>query len=255
MKSLFKKHYERTKRGSAAVNHPARSAESKVGVATVERSRAEADGTPRNFKNVPESILSQPVRWSTLNESVTSQRGESTDIQKQVVDRGSYQQTQPNSSAADHLAVSTESHSSVRSNRKQSSSERNRARNSTGNVPEDNFSYPRRFGVLNKSTDSKKRHSSNILIEDNVQVIENKIFSQSQVQSDNQDLTRLRARKNDVELYRASASVDDIQHQRIPNAVATGPKKVRIWDGESKCALFLILILLAISSYHIVCIA
>jgi hypothetical protein len=143
----------------------------------------------------------------------------------------------------------------VRSNRKQSRSEGNGARNSSSNVPEDNFSYPGGFGILNKSTDNKKRHSSNILIEDNVQVIENKIFSQGQVQSDNQDLTRLTARKNDVELYRGSASADDLRHQRIPNAVATGPKKVRIWDGESKCALFLILILLAISSYHIVCIA
>jgi hypothetical protein len=253
MKSLFKKHYERQKRSSAAVKHIENAAESKVGVATVERSRAEADGTLRNSKNIPENILSQRVRWSTLNESVTTQSGESTDIQKQVVDRGSSQQTQPNSSAADHLYVSTESCSSVRSNSKQSSSEGNGARNSSSNVPEDNFSNTGGFGILNESTDNQKHHSNNILIEDNVQVIENKIFSQ--VQFDNQDLARRRVRKSDIELYRGSVSADDKGHRRIPNAAATGPKKVRIWDGESTCASFLILILLAISSYHIVCIA
>jgi hypothetical protein len=257
MKSLFKKHYQRQKLNSAAVKHCVSSAESKIGVATVERSHAEADDTPSNSKNIPEKILSQPGSLSILNESVTSQNGESTDILKQVVDRGSYQETQPNSAAAEHLKVSIESGNCKRSNRKQSSSEGNCARNGSSDVLEDNLPHIGRFGILNESTDSQKHHSSIILKEDNVQVIENKIFSE--VQTENQDRT-WRVRKSDIELYRHSASADNIGHQRIKNAAATGhfgtvPKNVRIGNGESKYASFLILTLLAISSYHIVCIA
>ena len=257
MKSLFKKHYQRKKRYSAAaVTHLESSAESKTGVATVERSHAEADDTPYSSKNISEKILSQPGSLSTLNESIMSQNGESTGILKQVVDCGSYQQTQPNIAAAEHLTVSIESCSCERSNRKQSNSEGNGARNSSSNVLEDNLPHTERFGILNESNDSLKHHSHNILKEDNVQVIENKIFSQ--VQSENQDLTCWRARKNDVELYRGSVSADNVAHQRIQNAAAarrslTAPKKVRIWDGKSKCATFLILTLLGISSYHIFC--
>jgi hypothetical protein len=110
---------------------------------------------------------------------------------------------------------------------------------------------------LNESTDNQKRYSSNILKEDNVQVIENKIFSQ--VQTENKDLTQ-RVRKDNVELYRDGASAVNRGHQRKQNAAAAVhfmkiPKEVRSGDGESKYASFLILTLLAISSYHIVCIA
>jgi hypothetical protein len=256
MKSLFKKHYQRQKQISAADKHHVSSAESKIGVATVERSHAEADDTPSNSKNIHEKILSQPGSLSILNESVTNQKGESSGALKQVVDFGSYQETQPNSAAAEDLKVSVESGSCEKSNRKQSSSKGNGARNSSRNLLEDNLPHTGRFGILNESTDNQKRHSSNILKEDNVQVIENKIVSQ--VQTKNQNFTR-RVRKSDIELYRDSASADNIRHQRIQNAVATGrsvkvPKKVRVWDGESKYASFLILTLLAISSDHIVCI-
>ena len=250
IKSLFKKHYQRQKQISAAVKHHVSSAESKIGVATVERSHAEAYDTPSNSKNIPEKILSQPGSLSILNESVMSQNGESTDILKQVVDFG-------NSAAAEHLKVSIQSGSCEKSNRKQSSSEGNGARNGSSNVLEDNLPHTGRFGILNESTDNQKHHSSNILKDDSLQVIENKIFSQ--VQTKNQDLM-WRFRKNDIELYRESASADNIRHQRIQNAAATGrfmkvPKKVRIWDGESKYASFLILTLLAISSDYIGCIA
>jgi hypothetical protein len=247
MKSLFRKHYQRQNQNSAAVKHHVSSPESKIGVAAVERSHAEADYTPRNSKNIPENIWSHPGSLSILNESVTSQNGESTDILKQVVDCGIFQETQP----------SIESGSCERSNRKQSSSEGNGARNSSSNVLEDNLPHTGRFGGLNESTDNQKRHSSNILKEDNVQVIKNEIFSQ--VQTENQDLTR-RVRKNDIEVYRDSASADNRRHKRIQNAAAKGrsvkvSKKVRIEDGESKYASFLILNLLAVSSYHVVCIA
>jgi len=257
MKSLFKKHHQRQKQINAAVKHHVSSAESKIGVATVERSHAEADDTPSNSKNIPEKILSQPGSLSVSNESVTSQNGDSTDVLKQVVDFGSYQETQPNSAAAEHLKVSVESGSSEKSNRKQSSSEGNGARNGSSNVLEDNLPHTGRFGILNESTDNKKHHSNNILEEDNVQVIENKIVSQ--VRTKNQDLTR-RVRMSDIELYRDSSSANNIKHQRIQNAAATRrsvkvPKKVRVWEGESKYSLFLIQTFLAISSNHIVCIA
>jgi len=257
MKSLFKKHYQRQKQYSARVTHHVSSAESKIGVATVERTRAEVDDTPSNSKNIPEKILSQPGSLSILNESDTSQNGESTDILKQVVDYGSYQEAQSISAAAEHLQVSIESGSSERSNRKQSSSEGNGTRSGSSNVLEDNLPHSGKFGILNESTDNQKHHSSNLLKEDNVQGIENKMFSQ--VQTENQDHT-WRGRKNDIKLFRGSASTANTGHQRIQNAAATGhfmtvPKKVRIWDGEFNYASFLILTLLAISSYHIVCIA
>jgi hypothetical protein len=259
MKSLFKKHYQRQKQSSAAGKHHESSAENRIGVATVERSHAEADDVPSNSKNIPEKILSQPGSLSILNESVTSQNGESTDIPKQVVDFGSYQETQPNSAAAEHLKVSIENSSCEKSDRKQSSSEGSGARNSSSDVLEDNLPHTGKFGILNESTDSQKHHSSNILKEDNVQVIDNKIVSQ--IQTKNQNLTR-RVRKNDTELYRDRAPADNKGHRRIQNAAATGrfmkvPKKVRVWDGdaESKYASFLIPTLLAISSDHFVCIA
>jgi len=257
MKSLFKKHYQRQKQYSPHVKHHVSSAESKAGVATVERTHAEVRDTPSNSKIIPEKILSQPGSLSILNESVTSQNGESTDILKQVVDCGSYQETQPISAAAEHLEVSIESGSSERSNRKQSSSEGNGAGSGSSNVLEDDLPHSGKFGILHESTDNQKHHSSNLLKEDNVQGIENKIFSQ--VQTENKDHTQ-RARKNDIKLYRDSASASNTGHKRIQNAAAAGhlmtvPKKVRIWDGESKYASFLILSLLAISSYHIVCIA
>ena len=257
MKSLFKKHYQRQKQYSAPVKHHASSAESKIDVTTVERTLTEVGDTPSNSKNIPEKILSQPGSVSVLNESVTSQNGDSTDILKQLVDFGSYQETQPFSAAAEHLKVSIESGSSERSNRKQSSSEENVARSGSSNVLEDNLPHSGKFGILNENTDNQKHHSSILLKKDNVQVIENKIFSH--VQTENQDHMR-RVRKNDIKLYRDSASAANTGHQRIQNAAATGhfmmvPKKVRIWDGESKYASFLILTLLAISSYHIVYIA
>lgn len=256
MKSLFKKHYERQKRISAAAKHRVSSSESRIGVAAVEKSHAEADDTRSNSKNIPEKILSQPGSLSILNESVTSQNNESTDILKQVVDCESYQETQPDSEAAEHLKVSIESGSCERSNRKQSS-KGNSSRNGSSNVLEDNLPHTGRFGVLNESTDNQKHHSSNVVKEDNVQVIENKIFSQ--VQTETQDLTQ-RVRKNDIRLYRDSASADDKGRQRIQNATTAGrsmkvPKHVRVWNGESKYASFLILTSLAISSYHFVCIA
>jgi len=93
MKSLFKKHYQRQKQNSAPVKHRVSSAESKIGVATVERSHAEVDDTPSNSHNIPEKILLQPGSLSIMNESVRSQNGESTVSLKQVVDCGSYQET------------------------------------------------------------------------------------------------------------------------------------------------------------------
>jgi len=257
MKSLFKKHYERQRQCSAGVKNHVSSGESRIGVATVERSHAEADDTPSNSKNIPEKSLSQRGSLSLLNERVTSQNGESTDILKQVVDCRSYQETQPNSAAAGHLEVSIESDSCERSNRKQSSNEGNGARNGSSNVLEDNLPHTGRFGTLIESTDNQKHHSSNILKDDNVQVIENKIFSQ--VQTENQDLS-WRVRKDNIELYRDSASAVNRGRQKKQNAAAAVrfmkvPKKVRSGDGESKYVSFLILTLLAISSYHIVCIA
>jgi len=226
MKSLFKKHYERQKQNSADVKHHVSSPESRIGVATVVRSHAEADDTPRNSKNIPEKILSRPGSLSLLNERVTSQNGESTDILKQVVDCRSYQETQPNSAAAE---VSIESE---RSNRKQSSNEGNGARNGSSNVLEDNLPHTGRFGTLIESTDNQKHHSSSILKDDNVQVIENKIFSQ--VQTENQDLS-WRVRKDNIELYRDSASAVNRGRQRKQNAAAAVrfmkvPKKVRSGD-------------------------
>jgi len=257
MKSLFRKHYQRQKQYSAHVKHHVSSAESKIGVATVEKSYDEVDDTQSNSKNIPEKILSQPGSSSILNESVTSQNGESTDILNQVVDCGSYQETQPISAATEHLKVSIESGSCERSNRKQSSSEGNGVRNGSSNILEDNLPHTGRFGILNESTDNQKHHSSNLLKKDNVQRIENKLFSQ--VQTENQDRT-WRVSKNDIKLYRGGASAANTGHQKNQNAAVTGrfmtvPKKVRIWDGESKYASFLILSLLAINSYHVVCIA
>ena len=72
---------------------------------------------------------------------------------------------------------------------------------------------------MNESTNSQKHHSSNHLKAENVQGIKNKIFSQ--VQTENEGLTR-RVRKNDIELYRGSASTDNRGHHRIQNAAATG---------------------------------
>lgn len=257
MNTLFKKHYQRQKQNKAAVKHHASSLEKKTGVATVQRSRDKADDTPSNSENIPEKISSQPGSLSRLNESVTSQNSESTDILTQVVDRGRYQETQSKSAAAEQLKVSIESGSCEKSNGKQSSHEENGARNGSSNVLEDNLPHTGRFGILNESTDSQKHHSSNLLIEDNVQGIENKVLSQ--VQTENRDLT-WRVRKNDRELYKHSASAGNIGHQRVQNAAPKGrfmkvPKKVRVWSGESKYASFLILTLLVISSYHIVCVA
>ena len=202
--------------------------------------------------------MSQTGSLNTLNESVESQKGESTDILKQIVDCGSYQQTQPNSAAAEHLTLSVESCSCESSNRGRSLSEGSGSRNSSSNVPENNLSHTERFGIWNESADNQKHCSDKILKQDHVHVIGSKILSQ--VQSENQDLTSLRARKNTIELYGDSASADNTGHQKIQNTAATRgilmvPKKVRIWDGESKCASFLILSLLAISSYCIICIA
>jgi len=257
MKSLFKKHYQRQKQNSAPIKHRVSSAESEIGVAAVERSHAEVDDTRSNSDNIPEKILSQPGSLSIMNEIVRNQNGQSTASLKQEVDCGSYQETQPNSVAAEHLKVSVESGSCERSNRKQSSSEGNGARNGSRNVCEDNLPHTGRFGILNESTNNQKHHNSNHLKEGNVQVIKNKIFNQ--VQTENEGLTQ-RVRRYDIELYRDSASADNRGHHRIQNAVATGhfmtvPKKVRIKDGESKYTSFLILNLMAISSYHIVCIA
>lgn len=244
MKSLFKKHYERNKRNNAAVKHPVSLAESKSNVATVERLHAEEGDTPYDSKNISDKILSQARSLSTLSDSVESQKGESTDIRKQVVDYGSYQQTQPNSATAEHLTVSVDSCSCERSNRGRSLSEGNDARNSSSNVPDNNLSHTGRFGISVEGTDIEKYHSDNILKQDKVHVVESKIFSQ--VKCENQDHTHLTARKDDIELHRDSASADNIGHQKIQNtAAARGfqmvPKKVRIWDGESKCASFLIL--------------
>ena len=249
IKSLFKTHYQRQKQNS--------SAERKIGVAAVERSHGEVDDTLSNSKKKPEKMLLQPGSFSILNESDRSQNGESAASLKQVVDCRTYQETHPNSAAVEHLKVSIESGSCERSNRKQSSSEGNGARNGSSKVLEDNLPHTGRFGILNESTDSQKHHSSNHLIKDIVQGIEKKIFSQ--VQTENQSLTR-RVRKNDVELYRDSASADNRGHHRLQNAAATGrfmtvPKKVPIGDGESKYASFLMLTLLAISSCPVVCIA
>jgi hypothetical protein len=251
MKSLFRRHYQRQEKNSAGVKHPVSSAERRTGVATVERSHAEADDTPSNSKNVPEKILSQRGSLSLLNESVTSQNGESTDILQQVVDCRSYQETQPNSAAAEHLEVSIESDSCERSNRKQSSNEGK----GSSNVLEDNLPHTGRFGALIESTDNQKRHSSNILKDDNVQVIENKIFNQ--VQTENQDLS-WRVRKDNIELYRDSASAVNRGHQRKQNAAAAVrfmkvPKQVRSGDGESKYASFLILIGYQFLSYCLYC--
>jgi len=110
---------------------------------------------------------------------------------------------QPNSAAAEHLKVSIEGSSCERSNRKQSSSEGNGARNGSSNVLEDNLPHTGRFGILNESTNNQKHHSSNHLKEENVQGIKNKIFSQ--VQTENEGLI-WRVRKNDIELYRQCIS-------------------------------------------------
>jgi hypothetical protein len=231
MKSLFKKHYERQKRNSEAVKHSVSSAESGMSIATVGRSHAEADDTLNKSKDTPENFFSQTRSLCALNESVKSQKGGSIGSLKQVVDCGSCQPAQPNSAEAEHVTVCVENSGCERSNRRRL-------------LSESNLPHIGRFCVSDDSADNQKHHNNNTLKQDNVQVIESKIFSQTK--SENQDHAEWRARKNDTELHRDSVSAVNIEHQRIQNPVAPRgvlkvPKKVRLWDGESKHALFLTL--------------
>jgi hypothetical protein len=237
MKSLFKKHYQRKKRDSVAAKHVAVSVESKSNVAAERQSHAEAGDIPSNGNNISEDSFSQIGSLSTLNESVNSQKGDSSNILKQVYDYGNYQQMQPNSAAAKHLPLSIESSRSATAERRTphiNGTQRNKS------ISENNLSQIGSLNLLNESVNTQTHSSSNILEHtddcerDDVQMIKNK--TSSQLQFENEDRAR-KLRQDGMELNRGRASANNVRHQRHRNTATTGdyrmmPKRVRIWDGE-----------------------
>jgi hypothetical protein len=231
MKSLFRKHYERSKRNSVAVKNPVIPVESEINVAVEKRLYAEPGAVPNSGNNISENNVLEMGSLNILNESVNSQKDDSSNVLKQVADYRNKQQMQPNISATKRSAVFVESSSRAAAERSHAEDGTWRSRS----VCENHISQIQSLTILNGSADNQKRGSSNVLRhmgdwqQDNMQV--NKTFSRAQFE--NEDLAHRKPQQDGMELKISH----NVRFQRNQNAAPTRgfvvvPKKVRIWDGE-----------------------
>jgi hypothetical protein len=234
MKSLFRKHYQRNKRNNIAVKHPVIPVESENNVAVEKRSYTETGDIPSRGNNISENSLLQIGSLSTSNENVSSQKDDSSNVLKQVIDYRNYQQMQPSIATDKHSTISVESSSRAtakRSHTEEDGTWSNRSKS------ESHLSQIRSLTILSESVDSQKHGSSNVLNhagdrqQDNMQVIKSKTFSQ--VQFKNEDLAHWKPQQDGMELKISN----NVRCQRNQNAAPSRgfvvvPKKVRIWDGE-----------------------
>jgi hypothetical protein len=242
MKSLFKKHYERTKRNSTAVKCQARSLENnKINVVTEGSSHGETGVVTSNGNNISKNDLSRIGSVSMPSESGNSQKDDSSNILKQVAENRNYPYTQLSGVASEYLEVSVESSSNAATGRRRSHSERDDTQSDRCNKYQNILSHTGSLNLLNESMDSEKSGSSNILRHtgnyerDSVEVSESKTFRQAQFK--NEVLEHWKTRVDDMELSRSHAPANAVGHQRNHITRSTGgyvtvPKRVRIRNGE-----------------------